>query len=342
VFAVNGTAINMGTNSNTELSLSGTSLDGNISSPVISIGGGTLYIANTHFENPTCSPVLPLYISQTGGSFTTISSGEILDDCSTSTNAQLFTMTGGTMEIVGPNVFSGRTITNILNNTGGGVARIEVRSSTANISSLCSNLTACMGHLSKDSIASMQFISPFITIPASTSIGAPAGIASSTIMWTDPTSDGMWKYNPGNNGEQHVPQSFVLTSQYTNSTTTFTTVSPFSFPVSANKNYNYSCHLFYQAAATGGLNIQFTGPASPTAVVYGLNDPSAATTFNGSVATAYSTSLGQVVGTAATNFDAIVSFGLVNGTNAGTVALQAKSSAAVQLQIQPGSYCQWQ
>ena len=45
---------------------------------------------------------------------------------------------------------------------------------------------------------------------------------------------------------------------------------------------------------------------------------------------------------AATNFDATVSLGLVNGPNAGTITLQAKSSTAVQLQIQAASFCREQ
>lgn len=138
------------------------------------------------------------------------------------------------------------------------------------------------------------------------------------------------------------PQTITLSSQYTNSTTGFTNVTGganFAFAAAANATYSMSCHLYYQAAATGGLNIEFTGPASPTAVAYGLDDPSAATTFNSSVATAYSTSLGQVVGTATTNFDATVSFSLINGSTGGTVQMLAKSSAVAQLQIQTNSYC---
>ncbi len=134
---------------------------------------------------------------------------------------------------------------------------------------------------------------------------------------------------------------------YTNATTGFTNVvggsgQTFQWNVQPNQFLNLSCHVYYQAAATGGLNIEFTGPASPTTVVYGLDDPSAATTFNSSVATAYSTSLGQAVGTATTNFDATVSFAVQNGTTGGTINLLAKSSAAATLTIQPGSFCQSQ
>ena len=150
---------------------------------------------------------------------------------------------------------------------------------------------------------------------------------------------------PGVGTFAKMPQTAILTSQYTNSTTSFTTVTggnTLQFSVEASTNYLVVCHLYYQAASTGGLNIQWTGPASPTAVAIGLNNPIALGTTDNSVATAFSTSLGNVVTTAATNFDAVVSLGLVNGVNAGTIVLQAKSSAAVQLQIQAGSYCQAQ
>jgi hypothetical protein len=144
-------------------------------------------------------------------------------------------------------------------------------------------------------------------------------------------------------------KSTLTGSAYTNATTSFTNVvgstgSAFQWYVLPNQNLNVTCHLYYQAAATGGLNIEFIGPASPTSVVYGLNDPNAATTFNSSVATSYSTSLGQVVSTASTNFDATVTLSVVNGTTGGAVNLLAKASANVAngLTIQPGSYCQSQ
>lgn len=70
-----------------------------------------------------------------------------------------------------------------------------------------------------------------------------------------------------------------------------------------------------------------------------MNLPTGAAAFNNAVSTAFGNSLGVAATTNGTNFDALVSFSLVNGTNAGTVKLQAKSSAAVQLQIQAGSYC---
>lgn len=170
---------------------------------------------------------------------------------------------------------------------------------------------------------------------------AATGGAGSFLLWWADSQDHMWKYNQNNAGEQHIGQIYKLTAQYTNSTTGFTTIGTpnFAFPVNANQTYTATVFLFYQAAATGGLNIQFTGPAAPTAVIYGLTLPVSASAFAGdSVATAFGSSLGSAVTTATTNFVAIVNFTLINGVNAGTVTLQAKSSAAAQLQIQIGSY----
>ena len=59
-----------------------------------------------------------------------------------------------------------------------------------------------------------------------------------------------------------------------------------------------------------------------------MNLPTGAAPFNNAVSTAIGNSLGVAATTNGTNFDALVSFSLVNGTNAGTVNLQAKSSAA--------------
>jgi hypothetical protein len=172
---------------------------------------------------------------------------------------------------------------------------------------------------------------------------APSGVTSVNVPFAD-SGDHMWKYNPNNTGEQHVPQIYRLTAQYTNSTTSFTTVGTpnIAFPVNASQNYTATCHLYYQAAATGGLNIEFTGPSSPTSVTYGMSEPVALGTTDNNVATAFGTSLGNTIVTGTTNFDALVSFSLINGANAGTVTLLAKSSAAAQLQIQIGSFCQVQ
>lgn len=143
--------------------------------------------------------------------------------------------------------------------------------------------------------------------------------------------------------------SVQLTSQYTNSTTTFTNVAggnTLQFAVAANATYTGTCHLYYQAATSGGLQIEFTGPSSPNNVIYSIVLPFGVSgnvvSFTNGVSTSYGNALGTTVSTAAHNWDATVSFALQNGANSGTVNLLAASVTSSQLQIQPGSYCTWQ
>lgn len=138
---------------------------------------------------------------------------------------------------------------------------------------------------------------------------------------------------------------------YANATNTFTVVvggsgEPFLWNVDANDQLDVTCHLYYQSAATGGLNIEFTGPAGFTALHYSLLLPVTTGTapISSEASGAYSTSLGAAVGTAATDFDALVTFSVTNGATAGNVTLLARSQVTVAngLTIQPGSFCQSQ
>ena len=138
-------------------------------------------------------------------------------------------------------------------------------------------------------------------------------------------------------------QVIQLTSQYTNSTVTPSNVAggnTLAFTAAANTNYTAECHLYYKAAASGGFQIEWTGPASPTNVVYGFNVPKSASTFaNGVVTAGYGNLLGSGITTVATDFAALASFSLQNGSNAGTVNLLAASTGPGQLTIEAGSYC---
>lgn len=135
----------------------------------------------------------------------------------------------------------------------------------------------------------------------------------------------------------------VLTgSAYTNATTTFSTVTGLSFSVSANTNYVVTCQLLFQGSATtAGPKFQFTGPASPTAVAIGVVGDVSATALDDGTATAFSsaiTALGTLTSTA-TNLPTTITLGVLNGANAGTVALQAAANGSGTLTIQPGSFC---
>jgi hypothetical protein len=136
-------------------------------------------------------------------------------------------------------------------------------------------------------------------------------------------------------------QRAVITSAYTNSTTTPSNVTGLSFTLAKNSTYFLNCALVYKAASTGGLKILFTGPASPSLVTYSLTEGlSATTTGNTSTTgTVYSTVLGAAVTTATTDFPGEVTGVITTGSTAGTLQLQAQSAAAATLTIEAGSAC---
>lgn len=156
--------------------------------------------------------------------------------------------------------------------------------------------------------------------------------------------------SPGVGAWAKMPQTAFLTgSAYTNATTGFTSVTGLSFSVEASTNYYMTCQLTWQASAsTGGLKVQITGPASPTAVAINYTQTATtsatvAATFTSESATAFSTSLSDTLSvTTATNMPSVLTMGLVNGANAGTVQVQAAADGAGTVTIQPGSSCQLQ
>lgn len=140
-------------------------------------------------------------------------------------------------------------------------------------------------------------------------------------------------------------QQLVFTvGNYTNATTTFSNVTGLSFAVEASTNYGMECHLYFQGSVTtAGIKAQITGPASPTNVNIGLHQPLTASTYNDAVATAFSSSLGVTTAiTATTNFEAVLTMGLFNGTNAGSVQVQLAAEGTGTLTVQNSSYCKLQ
>ncbi|MGH9970178.1 MAG: hypothetical protein ACREBG_20615, partial [Pyrinomonadaceae bacterium] len=133
----------------------------------------------------------------------------------------------------------------------------------------------------------------------------------------------------------------MVTSTYTNATTTASNVTGLSFAVLANRNYTMACHLYYQGSVgTAGLDITITGPAAPTSVFYSYDEDATSTTFADSVANAFSTKLvGAAAVTATTNLHATVTMGLRNGANAGTVQVQGSATGAGTVTVQAGSFC---
>lgn len=142
-----------------------------------------------------------------------------------------------------------------------------------------------------------------------------------------------------------APQKAMLTTAYTNSTTSNTNITGLSFAVDASASYTIHCHGLYKAAATGGLVLTVTGPASPTLVTYDLLQvitlTASAPTFREDVGTgsAYPSAVGNAIVTTITDQGFDFTMGFTNGVTAGTWQLQAKSSAAVALTVEAGSFC---
>lgn len=176
---------------------------------------------------------------------------------------------------------------------------------------------------------------------------APAAVTSyvAQVPGAAPTNNNSaWLFSnasPSVGSFSKVQQAAYQTSAYTNATTTFSSVTGLSFSVEASTNYKMECHLYFQGSVTtAGIKAQITGPASPTAVNISLHQPLTAGTYNDAVATAFSSSLGVTTAiTATTNFEAVLTMGLLNGVNAGTVQVQLAAEGTGTLTNNTGSYC---
>lgn len=174
--------------------------------------------------------------------------------------------------------------------------------------------------------------------------GTDTGGVSATFVLNGNSADhtGHWS---GNNGTvQHLPQVGYSASSYTNATTTFSSVTGLSFTVAASAPYAMECHLYFQSSAgTAGIKAQITGPASPTAVNMGLHQPLTVSTYNDQVATAFSTSMGVTTTTSTgISLEAVLTMGLQNGVNAGTIQVQLASEGTGTLTLNNESYCKLQ
>lgn len=137
-------------------------------------------------------------------------------------------------------------------------------------------------------------------------------------------------------------QTLVVATAYTNATTSFTSVPGLAFAIAAGQSLTATCDLVWQGSATTtGPDYQFTGPATGSPVVAaGMQSAVTATTQQNHAAVAFSSAMANTgTITATTNFVDRVVIGVINGTVAGTVQLQAAANGSGTLTIQPGSYC---
>lgn len=137
-----------------------------------------------------------------------------------------------------------------------------------------------------------------------------------------------------------------LTGDYTNATTSFTSLSGLAFPVVANTNYHLQCNIVWSAsAATAGPKLQITGPSSPTALAVTMASAITVSTTGSAAATAFSSALDPLNGATVTNGVnewAQLSMDLRNGANAGTVQLQAAATGVGTVTVRNASGCQIQ
>lgn len=180
---------------------------------------------------------------------------------------------------------------------------------------------------------------------------SPPVLAQSN-QWIDPLADGLpgdamttdGSYNLG----WGVQRRTLTGTAYTNATTTFSNVvgsagQTLQFTVVASAKYKISCDIEWQGSAgTTGPKWQWTGPASPTALVQWAHNPVTTSTYLDAVGskTAFSSPMADTgTITAATDFVSHLDLELVNGVNSGTVVLQAAANGVGTLTIQPGSSC---
>jgi hypothetical protein len=116
----------------------------------------------------------------------------------------------------------------------------------------------------------------------------------------------------------------ILTSDVTNSTTSFADVTGLSLPVLANTNYEFEFEVIFQGSTTGkGIALSVNGPASPTSVMVHSEIPTSLTAVSYQMARSYDTTTATTsVDTANANCYARCYGTLFNGANAGTLILR--------------------
>lgn len=202
------------------------------------------------------------------------------------------------------------------------------------------------------------------TMTATTSVSTPqsaglifTGANAVTITATNPASPitytipdagaaanfGFFRNAPAS--LQNTPITLYATAGYTNATTTFSNVTGLGFAVAASQNYHATCYMTWSpgGATTVGPKYIWTGPASPTAITAAgiLAKTVTAASYLSVAASSFATTLDDAVAvTASITQTDVLSIGVINGVNAGTVQLQAAlHSASGTYTLANGSHC---
>lgn len=130
------------------------------------------------------------------------------------------------------------------------------------------------------------------------------------------------------------PTYVDITADQTINATGLQNVTGLSFPVSASTNYSAVCRVVAEATGSTTTAFTFTGPASPTFLYFAMSaNQTNFTTFG---------TTGTLTTSTSANKTTEIWFQLINGSNAGTIQLQAQNSTTGgSVIIRAGSYCQY-
>jgi hypothetical protein len=170
-----------------------------------------------------------------------------------------------------------------------------------------------------------------------------AGIGGLTLFCSDST-DNLVKININGSGLTNLPETTQLTSNYTNSTTSFTPLPSFSYDPSTGHNYTISCKMFVEGSAvTAAPKFEIVGTAVLNYLVVSLSAASGVAALGNTTTNAYSTALtlGNLGATAPTFFEQDINIGFQVSTT-GAFNLNAAANGAGTLTILAGSTCSFQ
>jgi hypothetical protein len=262
-----------------------------------------------------------------------------------------------------------------VNNTGA----IPVQSGTANTTTswLLTSQVTSIGSAGSSLTYALFSLNPNVALPIANG-GTAATTASAALINLLPTASEVgdlvycatfssgctsWALLPGNtSGTQYLQETSsgvpswttpsgsgaskaFVTSQFTTTNTSGANVTGLSFTVAANTNYQVTCNLVTQTSATTvGPFFYFSGPGTPTAIVYNFDIFKAAGTVVSQAA--HGTAYGATVAvqptytsmTASTDLTTYLQMSVINVTG-GTIQLVTGPSAAGTITIQAGSSC---
>jgi len=118
----------------------------------------------------------------------------------------------------------------------------------------------------------------------------------------------------------------VTTATQTITSAAYVDLTGLTVPIDANRNYWFKALIFFiTSAATEGMAFSVNGPSAPTSLRYQVKMLTSLTAFAVRTPTTYDDSAAAGTGPGATVWTAEIEGLIVNGANAGTLALRGRS-----------------